>query len=120
MLVSPFARSGSNVLETLSLGVLNIISVLNLVKATFVEAQAVPVGYIADLFLLYDWVELVAVGIFPVLVLAVINLAILVWLLRKLPVCWRYDFFNRNPFEESGEYRLHIGLVLAGICPVSG
>ena len=85
-----------NYLENVSLTVLVFISVMNLLKAVYFEAGNIPDGTPDRLFMNYDWVEGVLVGVLPLLAVllvgVVIGLRIIVFLFScGMKLCTKYS-----------------------------
>ena len=74
----PFVLPLSNFLESLSLGVLLFVSIMNLLKCAYFDSGVLPTGSADRIFQVYDWVEAFLVVLLPV---AVASLAALFLLL---------------------------------------
>ena len=94
--LAPFLHKNCNYLENVSLTVLVFISVMNLLKAVYFEAGNIPDGTPDRLFMYYDWVEGVLVGVLPLLAVllvgVVIGLRIIVFLFScGMKLCTKYS-----------------------------
>lgn len=71
----PFKHKWSNVLETVSLVLLLVISGTNLIKATFESTQVVPRGTNYLVVVMFEWIEAICFGMLPFLIILVAILA---------------------------------------------
>ncbi len=105
--ILPFKKYSSNLAEALALSLLVMISIINLVKATYLESEAVPHGHMNTLFFIYDWIELVFTGILPAVVFGLIGLAMFFWVLQKIKKlcskCQSEDFTDYSDISSNAD-----------------
>lgn len=73
----PFVQRLSNHTESISLALLVVISGTNLVKAAFFHSQTIPQGENYLIMVLYEWVEVAAMGFLPLAILVIIIIAMI-------------------------------------------
>ncbi|KAL9973690.1 hypothetical protein ACROYT_G020176 [Oculina patagonica] len=117
VLMKPFRNPLANKAETLSLGALSMIAVINLAKATLISFGISIDGPDIPYFKTLEWFEVCALAFVPALVSLLVTIAILSQLTRLLVflvkkcyhVCWKFHshpcFMDplREPFLESSE-----------------
>jgi hypothetical protein len=84
LIVKPFRNSSANNLESLSLLFLVILGLINLFKSVFVGVEGNIKGSLVTVFKVFQWMEIVILGLFPTLLSLLMGLAILCLLIRIL------------------------------------
>ena len=97
--VQPFFFSRSNMVEFISLCILLIMSGVNMVKAGFLQAQAIPVGKTYYILVMYEWIEVFFLAILPLLLILVLLIALVILGLRKM--CHSTVFHVRRSFPDT-------------------
>ena len=92
LLVKPFQNSSANNLESLSLLCLIILGLINLFKSVFVGFEQNIKGSLVTVFKVFQWLEIVMLGLFPALLLLLVCFAIISLFVRALFVCFRSIF----------------------------
>ena len=92
LLVKPFQNSSANNLESLSLLCLVILGLINLFKSVFVGLEQNIKGSLVTVFKVFQWLEIVMLGLFPALLLLLVCFAIISLFVRALFVCFRSIF----------------------------
>ena len=114
-LVKPFKNSFANNLESLSLLFLVILGLINLCKSVFFGANANIEGTLVTVFKIFQWIEFVILGLFPILLSILMCLAIFSLTIRILFICCR-SVFNWI-FRCFGQrWNTHDGSRLLNIC----
>ena len=114
-LVKPFKNSFANNLESLSLLFLVILGLINLCKSVFFGANANIEGSLVTVFKVFQWIEFVILGLFPILLSILMCLAIFSLTIRILFSCCR-SVFNWI-FRCFGQrWNTHDGSRLLDIC----
>ena len=72
LLVRPFVKRSCNVLETLSLSILLLVSMMNLLKAAYFQSGEIPESTPDKVFEVYDWVEAIFFAIIPLGIVCVL------------------------------------------------
>ena len=94
VITKPYRNSKMNTCESISLSMLVIISIINLMEASFVSAAVEPIGPNDDYFNLLQWVQVVILGFFPAFICILVVFAIVsqgirvvIILARKMRSC---------------------------------
>lgn len=73
-----FATPLSNTIEAISMGILLLISIMNLIKAVYFYSGEVPVGAADTIFIVYDWAEAIALSALPMIILGLLAIALFI------------------------------------------
>jgi hypothetical protein len=92
LIVKPFRNSLANNLESLSLLFLVILGLINLFKSVFVGVEGSIKGSPITVFKVFQWMEIVILGLFPTLLSLLVAFAILCLLIRILVTSCRFCF----------------------------
>ena len=92
--VHPFISTSSNKLETLSLGTLLLVSIMNLLKASYFNSGEIPKSAANYILVVWDWVELFLFVSIPVAVGGILSVAIIL----------RLTAFILKRFKGAGSY----------------
>ena len=90
--VKPFQNSLANNLESLSLLCLVILSLVNLFKSVFVGSEQDIKGSLVTLLKVFQWLEIVMLGLLPAILLLLVCFAIISFSVRVLFLCFRSIF----------------------------
>ena len=90
--VKPFQNSLANNLESLSLLCLVILSLVNLFKSVFVGSEQDIKGPLVTLLKVFQWLEIVMLGLLPAILLLLVCFAIISFSVRVLFLCFRSIF----------------------------
>ena len=95
--VKPFQNLLADNLESLSLFFLIILGLVNLFKSVFVGSEQNIKGSLITVLKVFQWLETVMLGLFPVVLLLLLSFAVISFSLRVLVVCCRsiFKFFIR-------------------------
>ena len=124
LIVKPFRNSLANNIESLSLFLLVILGLINLFKAVFLGVEGNIKGSLVAVFQVFQWMEIVILGLFPSLLSLLLALATLCLLIRILYACCkclfqcvlrcymqRWGSFHQNPLltvcEEQNDERIY-------------
>ena len=75
--IKPFTKKSCNILESVSLSILLVISFMNLVKGVYFDSGEVPLGVADSILHVYDYIEVILVSIIPTAILLFVALCIL-------------------------------------------
>ena len=84
LLVKPFRNSLANIFESLSLLLLIVLALINLFKSVFVGSEGNIKGSLVTVFRVFQWLEIVILGLFPFLLSLLLCLAIISLICRLL------------------------------------
>ena len=84
LIVKPFRNSLANNIESLSLFLLVILGLINLFKSVFVGVEGNIKGSLVTVFQVFQWMEIVILGLFPIVLSLLMGLATLCLLIRTL------------------------------------
>jgi hypothetical protein len=90
--VKPFQNSLANNLESLSLLFLVIIGLINQFKSVFVGSEQNIKGPLVTVLKVFQWLEIVMLGLFPAILLLLVCFAIISVFVRVLFMCFRSIF----------------------------
>ena len=90
--VKPFQNSFANNLESLSLSFLVILSLINLFKSVFVGSEQKIKGPLVIVFKVFQWLEILMLGLFPALLSLLLSFAVISISVRVLFICCRSIF----------------------------
>jgi hypothetical protein len=90
--VKPFQNSLANNLESLSLLFLVILGLVNQFKSVFVGSEQNIKGSLVAVLKVFQWLEIVMLGLFPAILLLLVCFAIISVFVRVLFVCFRSIF----------------------------
>ena len=90
--VKPFQNSLANNLESLSLLCLVILSLVNLFKSVFVGSEQDIKGSLVTLLKVFQWLEIVMLGLLPAILSLLVCFAIISFSVRVLFLCFRSIF----------------------------
>jgi hypothetical protein len=90
--VKPFQNSSANNLESLSLLLLVILGLVNLFKSVFVGSEQNIKGSLVTVLKVFQWLEIVILGLFPAIILLLVCFAIISVFVRVFFVCFRSIF----------------------------
>jgi hypothetical protein len=90
--VKPFQNSLANNLESLSLFFLVILGLVNLFKSVFVGSEQNIKGSLVTVLKVFQWLEMVMLGLFPAILLLLVCFAIISVFVRVLFMCFRSIF----------------------------
>ena len=90
--VKPFQNSLANNLESLSLLCLVILSLVNLFKSVFVGSEQDIKGSLVTLLKVFQWLEIIMLGLLPAILLLLVCFAIISFSVRVLFLCFRSIF----------------------------
>jgi hypothetical protein len=90
--VKPFRNSFANNLESLSLFFLVILGLVNLFKSVFVGSEQNIKGSLVTVLNVFQWSEIVMLGLFPAILLILVCFAIISVFVRVLFMCFRSIF----------------------------
>ncbi len=113
--VKPFQNSLANNLESLSLLCLVILSLVNLFKSVFVGSEQDIKGSLVTLLKVFQWLEIVMLGLLPAIFLVLVCFAIISFSVRVLFLCFRSIF--KCLFRPCAQRRLsHNSSHLLNVC----
>ena len=109
LIVKPFRNSLANNIESLSLFSLVILGLINLFKSVFLGIEGNIKGSLVTVFQVFQWMEIVILGLFPSLLSLLLGLATLCLLIRILCACckclfqcvFRSYMLNRGSFQQN-------------------
>ena len=107
----PFIKPSCNFLESCSLTILLMVSVINLLKASYFQAGNIPADIADKFFLGYDWIEAFLLGLIPVIVGVFVVFALLMTLVlfvRKKCQGPESKSKSRRPSKPTGFYAYNI------------
>ncbi|CAB3986315.1 Hypothetical predicted protein, partial [Paramuricea clavata] len=90
--VKPFQNSLANNLESLSLFFLVILGLINQFKSVFVGSEQNIKGSLVTVLKVFQWLEIVMLGLFPAILLLLVCFAIISVFVRVLFTCFRSIF----------------------------
>jgi hypothetical protein len=90
--VKPFQNSLANNLESLSLLFLVILGLVNQFKSVFVGSEQNIKGSLVTVLKVFQWLEIVILGLFPASILLLVCFAIISVFVRVLFICFRSIF----------------------------
>ena len=90
--VKPFQNSLANNLESLSLLFLVILGLINQFKSVFVGSEENIKGSLVTVLKVFQWLEIVMLGLFPAILLLLVCFAIISVFVRVLFMCFRSIF----------------------------
>ena len=99
--VKPFQNSLSNNFESLSLLSLIVLALINLFKSVFAGFEQNIKGSLVTIFKAFQWLEIVILGLFPILLLLLLCFAMISIFARVVFMCSRFMFkrFSRHCFK---------------------
>ena len=113
--VKPFQNSLANNLESLSLLCLVILSLVNLFKSVFVGFEQDIKGSLVTLLKVFQWLEIVMLGLLPAILLLLVCFVIISFSVRVLFLCFRSIF--KCLFRPCAQRRLsHNSSHLLNVC----
>jgi len=84
LIVKPFRNTLANNIESLSLFLLVVLGLINLFKSVFLGVEGNIKGSLVTVFQVFQWMEIVILGLFPSLLSLLLSVAILCLLIRIL------------------------------------
>ena len=78
LIVKPFVRTSCNIMETISLSIILLVSIMNLLKAAYFQSGEIPDSTADKVFEVYDWIEAILFGIVPLVFTGLIALGVLI------------------------------------------
>ncbi len=94
--VKPFQNSFANYIESVSLLVLITLGLINMHKSVYVGVDANVKGELVQIFLAYDWFEIVVLAFLPAAFLLIISMGFLSLLVRILFLICRFITLNAS------------------------
>ena len=106
LIVKPFVKTSCNVLETLSLSILLLVSMMNLLKAAYFQSGEIPDSTADKVFEIYDWIEAILFAIIPLVIVGVVVAGVLIRMLAlPLGIGITRTTPDYDKFEEPQEFR---------------